>query len=302
MPRRIAITGATGLIGTALSAHLSSRGDEVVHLVRKPPKTPSEIRWDPSTRTLDPAALDGVDAVVHLAGAGVGDHRWTPAYKKMIFTSRVDSTHAVATAVAAQARAGHTVALVSASAVGIYGSDRGDEELTEQSSAGEGFLVDVVKAWEAAADPAREAGVRVAHPRTGLVMASGGGAFERLLTLAKRGLGGPLGSGRQWWSWITMQDEVKALAYLLDSDLSGPVNLVGPSPDRQVDVAKALGVALRRPALLPAPAFALKLVLGEFSADVLGSAKVLPTVLTAAGFTFEQPTIEAATAWLVERG
>jgi len=301
-PRRIAVTGASGLIGAALSAYLSGRGDQVVHLVRRAPRTPAEVRWDPASRRMDAGLLRGVDAVVHLAGAGVGEHRWTPAYKQLILTSRVDSTHAIATAVGELARGGAAVTLVSASATGYYGNDRGDEPLTEDSSAGSGFLVDVVQAWEAAADPARDAGVRVTHPRTGLVMSPHGGAFAKLLQLAGKGLGGPLGSGRQWWSWLTLADEVRALAYLVDTPtLSGPVNLVSPSPERQADVARALGAALHRPSLLPAPALALKLVLGEFASDVLGSAKVLPTVLTAAGFTFEHRSIDTASRWLVDQ-
>lgn len=302
MPRRIAITGASGMIGTALSAHLTGRGDDVLHLVRRPPRTPAEIRWDPASRSMDAGLLSGVDAVVHLAGAGVGDHRWTPAYKKLILTSRVDSTLAIANAVAQLAGNGQPVSLVSASATGFYGSERGDETLTEDSAPGSGFLVDVVQAWEAAADPARAAGVRVVHPRTGLVMSARGGAFERLLQLAAKGLGGPLGSGQQWWSWLTMRDEIRALAFLIDNPaVSGPVNLVSPTPQRQADIATALGAALHRPALVPAPAIALKLVLGEFARDVVGSARVLPRVLTASGFTFEHDRIDAGVRWLVDQ-
>src|SRR5829696_7318327 len=203
---RIAVTGSSGLIGTALVAALRERGDEVVRLVRRAPRSADEVQWDPSARALDPHVLDGVDGVVGLAGAGVGDHRWTPSYKHEILSSRVDSTHAVATAVAA---ADHAVRLVSGSAVGYYG-DRGDEEITESSPPGTGFLTDVVLAWEAAAQPAVDAGGSVALIRTGIVLAREGGAMERLLKLARLGLAGPMGSGQQFWPWITLPDELGA--------------------------------------------------------------------------------------------
>jgi uncharacterized protein (TIGR01777 family) len=302
MPQRVAVTGASGLIGGALSAHLSARGDEVLHLVRREPRTAAEIRWDPARRELDPAALDGVDAVVHLAGAGVGDHRWTPAYKQQIFASRVDGTHTVASALAELARRGRTPALVSGSATGIYGPDRGEEVLTEDSAAGHGFLCDVVRAWEAATKPAQDAGLRVVHARTGIVLSPAGGAMAKLLPLVRLGLAGPLGSGRQYWSWITLEDEVRALTWAIDQpSLAGPVNLTGPQPSPQIDVTKAVASALGRPALLPAPSLALKIYLGEFSSDILGSLRVMPSVLTASGFTFEQDTVEAAAQWLVRQ-
>lgn len=302
MSQRVAITGASGLIGGALSASLTARGDQVVHLVRREPRTAAEIRWDPAGRELDPGALDGVDAVVHLAGAGVGDHRWTPAYKQQIFASRVDSTHTVASALAELAGRGQSPVLVCGSAIGIYGPDRGDEVLTETSSPGQGFLCDVVRAWESASKPAEDAGLRVVHARTGIVLSPAGGAMARLLPLARLGLAGPLGSGRQYWSWITLQDEVRALTWAIDQPtLSGAVNLTGPQPLPQVEVTKAVASALGRPALLPAPSLALRLVLGEFSSDILGSLRVLPSRLTASGFTFEHDTAERAAAWLVEQ-
>ena len=295
MPQRIAISGASGLIGGALSAFLNARGDEVVHLVRREPRTDSEIGWDPASRTLDPRDLSGLTAVVHLAGAGVGDHRWTPAYKHQILASRVDGTSTVATALA---DLGEPIALVSGSAVGAYG-DRGDELLTDESETGQGFLAGVVRAWEAATTPAQHAGLRVVHARTGLVLAPHGGAMGRVLPLARFGLAGPLGAGRQWWSWITLHDEVRALAHLIDQDLSGPVNLVSTQPLRQSEVMKALGTALNRPAVVPAPALALRLALGEFADDILASQRILPTVLTASGFVFDHDTIEVAMRWLV---
>jgi uncharacterized protein (TIGR01777 family) len=296
-PRRVAITGASGLIGSALSAFLRARGDEVVHLVRREPRTPSEVGWDPGSRTLDPGDLSGLTAVVHLAGAGVGDHRWTAAYKHEILASRVDGTATIATALA---ELSEPIALVSGSAIGGYG-DRGEEILTEESEAGQGFLADVVRAWEAATAPAQDAGLRVVHARTGIVLTPDGGAMARVLPLARFGLAGPLGSGRQWWSWITLHDELRALAHLIDRDLSGPVNLVSTSPMRQAEVMKALGAVLGRPAVLPAPALALKVIMGEFAGDILASQHILPSVLTASGFVFDHDTVESALHWLVNQ-
>jgi uncharacterized protein (TIGR01777 family) len=295
MPQRVAISGASGLIGSALSSFLRARGDEVVHLVRREPRTPSEIGWDPGSRKIDPGDLAGLTTVVHLAGAGVGDHRWTPAYKREILTSRVDGTFTIATALA---DLGEPIAFVSGSAVGAYG-DRGEEILTEDSEPGQGFLADVVRAWEAATTPAQDAGLRVVHARTGLVLSPDGGAMARILPLARFGLAGPLGTGRQYWSWITLHDEVRALAHLIDQDLSGPVNLVSTKPLRQAEVMKALGAVLGRPAVLPAPALALKVALGEFAGDILASQRILPGNLTASGFVFDHDTIQSAMRWLV---
>jgi uncharacterized protein (TIGR01777 family) len=291
MSKRVAVTGSSGLIGGALSAFLEQRGDEVVRLVRRTPRDASEVQWDPSSRELDPAALRGVHAVVHLAGAGVGDHRWTPTYQQEILASRVDGTTAVAGALA---QLGGDVRLVSGSAVGYYG-DRGDELLTENSAGGTGFLSEVVRAWEAAAEPARAAGISVAHPRTGIVLAASGGAMARMLPLARLGIDGPLGSGKLWWRWISLRDTVGGLAFLVDHpDLTGPVNLVGPSPDRQLDLARELGRQIHRPALLPAPAFGIKLVLGGFSDEVLTSKRAMPARLAEAGFVHLDATLASA--------
>jgi uncharacterized protein (TIGR01777 family) len=290
MPQRVAITGSSGLIGSALSAFLRARGDEVLHLVRRPTRTPDEVRWDPASRQLDPEVLDGVTAVVNLAGAGVGDQRWSPAYQQLILASRVDSTHTIATALA---RRGGPARLVSGSAVGYYG-DRGDEVLTEESGAGSGFLTEVVLAWEGAAAPAQEAGIPVAFSRTGLVMAAHGGALERMVPLAKAGINGPLGSGRQWWPWVSLRDTVAALTHLVDHpEVVGPVNVVGAAPTRQRDVAKALGRALHRPALLPAPAFGIKAVLGGFAVEVLTSKRAVPARLVDSGFVHQDTDLEA---------
>jgi uncharacterized protein (TIGR01777 family) len=296
-PGRVAITGASGLIGSALSVFLSARGDQVVHLVRREPRARHEVGWDPASRTLNPGDLSGLTAVVHLAGAGVGDHRWTPAYKQKILDSRVNGTATIARALADLEE---PIALVSGSAIGAYG-DRGDEILTEESRTGTGFLADVVRAWEAATAPAQEAGLRVVHARTGLVLTPEGGAMKRVLPLAKLGLAGPLGSGRQYWSWITLQDELRALAHLIDQEtVAGPVNLVSTQPVRQAEVMRALGAQLGRPALLPAPALALRVALGEFASDILASARILPSVLTASGFVFDHDTIQSAMHWLVD--
>lgn len=294
MTRRIVLAGASGLIGTALTAALSGRGDEVVRLVRRAPTGPDEVRWDPATRRLHPSVLESADAVVNLAGAGVGDKRWGPAHKQAVIDSRVDTTHAIASAVA---DLGATTRVVNGSAVGYYG-DRGEEVLTEHSGPGTGFLAEVVRAWEGAAAPAVEAGAPVAFARTGIVLAAEGGAAAPLLRMARLGLAGPLGSGRQWWPWVTLADEVAALRHLLDGGLTGPVNVCAPEPARQRDVARALARALHRPAGLPAPAVALRLALGEFAGDILGSQRVLPTRLVDDGFRHQHPSLQEAVAWL----
>lgn len=289
---KVAVTGASGLIGSALVPHLRSRGDDVLRLVRRPATAPDEVTWDPAAGTVDLAGLEGIDAVVHLAGAGVGDHRWTDAYKKEILDSRVDGTHTIVKAMAALDQRPST--LVAGSAVGWYG-DTGDRAVDESAPAGTGFLADVVRAWEAAADPAREAGIRVTHARTGLVVAKEGGAWAKLFPIFKLGLGGKLGSGRQYWSWISLRDEVAALTYLLDnSSLSGPVNLTGPHPATNAEVTKAMGAVLGRPTLFSVPAVALKTVLGEFSTEILSSARVIPEVLESSGFNWKDPSVESA--------
>lgn len=289
---RVAVTGASGLIGTALCTSLEGDGHTVLRLVRRETANPSEVTWNPATGDVDLAALANVDAIVHLAGAGVGDHRWSEEYKQEIRSSRVLGTTTIASAAAALDP--KPAVLVCASAIGYYG-DRGDEKLTEQSSKGTGFLSDVVADWEAAADPARHAGIRVVNARTGLVVSEAGGAWERMIKLFKAGVGGRLGSGKQVWSFISLDDEVAALRFLIDNEsLNGPVNLTSPHPVTNSEATKALAHALNRPAALPVPAFALKIALGEFSTEVLSSSRVLPQRLTEAGFTWSAPTMDQA--------
>jgi len=289
---RIAVTGSSGLIGSALVPHLRAGGHEVQRIVRRAAAAPDEITWDPTKGTIGLAALNGVDAVVHLAGAGVGDHRWSDSYKREILDSRIDST---TTIVRAMQQVEHRPrVLVSASAIGWYG-DTGDRIVDETAPAGTGFLADVVRAWEGASQVAVESGIRVVNPRTGLVVASSGGAWARMFPLFKLGLGGKLGNGKQYWSWISLRDEVSALQFLIEHEhLNGPVNLTAPTPVTNAEVTKVMGQVLGRPTLLPAPAFALKTALGEFSTEVLGSARVVPAVLEQAQFHFQDPTIESA--------
>lgn len=291
---RVAVTGAGGLIGRPLVASLAASGHDVRRWVRRTPRGPDELAWDPAAGKLDRAALEGVDAVVHLAGESIAGGRWTAARRAAIRDSRVRSTRLLADAIAALARPPRV--FVSASAIGIYG-DRGDAWLDETSAPGEGFLADVGREWEAAAAPAAAAGVRVAHPRTGIVLAGAGGALGAMLPLFRLGLGGPLGNGRQWWSWISLPDMVATLLHALGrDDVVGPFNAVAPAPATCGAFARALGATLGRPALLPAPAFALRLVLGRDQADelLLASARVRPTVLERTGFKFAHPELAGA--------
>ncbi len=292
MTMKIAVTGASGLIGQPLVAHLRQQGHNVYRMVRRATSAPDEITWNPESGFVDLEKLAGTEAVIHLAGAGVGDHRWTDAYKKEIRDSRVKGTDTIARAIASLDPKPRV--FVSGSAIGFYG-DTGDRIVTETDPAGHGFLADVVVAWEAAANPARDAGIRVVHPRTGLVVAGNGGAWGRMFPLFKAGVGGKLGSGKQYWSWISLRDEVGALTYLMENEsLTGPVNLTAPTPQTNAEITKVMGSVLGRPTLLAVPSIALKTVLGEFSSEVLGSARVLPAVLEQKGFYFQDTTIESA--------
>jgi hypothetical protein len=294
---RVVIGGAGGFLGTALSARLRADGDEVVRLVRRTPEGPDEVSWSPADAAVDPAALAGADIAVNLAGVGVGDRRWTAAYKQQIRASRVDSTVTLSRALAA-ASDGPRV-LLNASAIGYYG-DRGDEVLDENAPPGDGFFPDVCRAWEAATQAAEEAGVRVCNLRTGLVVGPGG-LMKRLVPLYRAGIGGPLGGGRHYMSWISLADHVAAVRFLMTAQLSGPVNLTAPKPVPNAVFSDALGKALRRPSVLPAPAFGVRLVLGEFANNVLESARVVPRVLLDAGYEFRHPEIDAALRWAVTR-
>jgi len=291
MPRTIAVTGASGLIGSALVAHLREKGDTVIKLVRREPRAKDEAFWDPMEGKVDLVALEGVDSIVHLAGAGVGDKRWSAAYKGEILNSRLYGT----TTIASAAEQLKIKSLISSSAIGWYG-ETGNRAVTENDSGGDDFLAHVCLEWERAADSAPS--VRTVKIRTGLVLDPTGGALGRMMPLFKFGLGGKLGSGRQWWSWITIHDEVRAIDFLIDSDLSGPINLTAPNPATNSEFIAALARALRRPALLPVPGFALKLTLGGFSTEILGSKRVLPERLNEAGFTFDYPHLAPALAKL----
>ncbi|MFE1755405.1 TIGR01777 family oxidoreductase [Streptomyces anandii] len=290
--RRIAVAGASGLIGSALVRSLAADGHEVVRLVRRSARGEDEVCWDPDGQYVDAAGLAGCDAVVNLAGAGVGDRRWTDAYKREIRDSRVLGTAALAEAAASLDTPPRV--FVSGSAIGFYG-DTGGRAVDEDAPPGDGFLPRLCVEWEEAAAPAQEAGIRTVFARTGLVVARGGGAWGRLFPLFKAGLGGRLGSGAQYWSFIALHDEVAALRHLLDTEgLSGPVNLTAPEPLTNREITAAMGRVLGRPAPFAVPAPVLRAVLGEMAGDVLGSARVVPKRLLESGFSFAFPRIEDA--------
>ncbi|MEU6095386.1 TIGR01777 family oxidoreductase [Streptomyces sp. NPDC047079] len=296
---RIAVAGASGLIGSALVRSLTADGHEVVPLVRRAARGEGEVCWDPEGQYVDAAGLIGCDAVVNLAGAGIGDHRWTASYKKTLRDSRVLGTAALAEAVASLPEPPRV--FVNGSAIGYYG-ETGDRVVDEQAPPGDGFLPSLCVEWEEAAAPAQEAGVRTVFARTGLVVARGGGAWGRLFPLFQAGLGGRMGDGSQYWSYIALHDEVAALRHLMDrEDLSGPFNLTAPQPLTNREVTEAMGRVLHRPTLLSVPAPALRLALGELSRDVLGSARVVPKRLLESGFSFAFPGIEEALRAALER-
>lgn len=292
-PQRIAITGASGLIGSALVGYLKSQGHTVQRLVRRVAVSSEEITWDPIAGTVDMEALAGVDAVIHLAGAGVSDKRWTKKYKSEILNSRLLGTTTIAKAVAIV----KPEVFISASAIGWYG-ESGNRAVVESDRVGDDFLAAVCREWESAADLAGD--VRTVKLRTGLVLDPTGGALGKMLPLFRFGLGGKLSDGKQWWSWITLHDQIRAIAFLLENRVSGPVNLTSPNPVTNSEFTAGLARAMHRPALFPVPAFALKIVLGGFSAEVLGSKKVIPQALTEAGFTFDYPHISSALEKLVD--
>ena len=292
---RIAIAGSSGLIGTELVRSLRADGHDVLRLVRRPAQAESEVSWNPATGEIDLARLAGVEAFINLAGVGVGDKRWTSRYKQEILSSRVDSTHTIAQA----ATTVGAKTLINASAIGWYG-DTASRTVDETAPAGSGFLCDVVVAWENAAEVARLAGIRVVNPRTGLVVSSHGGAWAKITPLFKLGLGGRMGNGKQYWSFISMRDEIAALSFLLTHPtISGPVNLTAPQPATNAEITKAMSIVFKRPALFHVPAAALKIALGEFSQEVLGSSRVIPNVLEKNGFVFSDPDALSAMKTLI---
>ncbi|MFC4498920.1 MULTISPECIES: TIGR01777 family oxidoreductase [Streptomyces] len=289
---RVAVAGASGLIGGALVRSLAADGYQVIRLVRRAPRGADEVRWEPEEGRVEAAGLAGCAAVVNLAGAGVGDRRWTEDYKKRIRDSRVPATAGLAKALASLDEPPRV--FVNGSAMGVYG-ETGDRIVDESAPAASGFLPELCVEWEGAAAPAREAGVRTVFVRTGLVVARGGGAWGKLFPLFKAGLGGRMGDGRQYWSYIALHDEVAAIRHLLDrDDLSGPFNLTAPEPLTNREITAAMGRVLHRPTLFAVPAPVLRTVLGEMAGDVLGSARVVPKRLLESGFTFAFPGIEDA--------
>jgi len=296
---RVILTGSHGLIGSALARDLEADGHEVTRLVRSDTADRGEARWDPAAGTIDRGGLEGHDAAVHLAGVGIGDHRWSAEHKAAVLDSRVKGTTLLARTLAGLDQP--PTVLASGSAVGFYG-DRGDEELTEDSPPGTGFLAEVVAAWEQAATPAADAGIRVAYLRSGVVLSADGGALAKQLLPFKAGLGGRLGSGRQWLSWTSIDDEVGAIRHVLDTDsLSGPVNLTAPEPVTNAEFTRTLGETLHRPTALPTPLLTLRLVFGkEMVAEMmLAGQKVLPAKLVASGYEFRHPTLAGALAALL---
>lgn len=294
VPQRIAVTGASGLIGTALIGHLKSEGHTVQKLVRRPVVSPDEVSWDPRTGHVDLAPLEGVDAVIHLAGANVGDKRWTKKYRSEILNSRLLGTTAIAQAVSQL----KPQVFISSSAIGWYG-ETGNRAVTESDRPGDDFLAAVCKEWEGAADIV--ANTRCVKIRTGLVLDPTGGALGKMLPLFRFGLGGKLGNGKQWWSWITLHDQIRAICYLLEKPVEGPVNLTSPNPATNQEFTSALARAMHRPALFPVPSIALKVALGGFSTEILGSKKVIPQKLLDSGFSFDYPHIAPALSALIDQ-
>ncbi|MFD6567742.1 TIGR01777 family oxidoreductase [Micromonospora profundi] len=291
---RILLAGASGFLGTRLADRLSADGHQVTRLVRRQARDPQERRWDPAAGQLDPAVVAEVDAVVNLAGAGVGDKRWNDDYRRLIRTSRVDTSSTLATTIAGLPAADRPRALLNSSAVGWYGNT-GDRVVEEDAPAGEGFLADVCRVWEAATRPAEDAGVRVVRLRTGLPLHRDGGLLKPQLLPFRLGIAGRLGSGRQWLPWISMVDWLDATVFLLTHDeIAGPVNVVGPNPVTNAEFTRELARQLHRPAIIPIPALALKVVLGGFSHEALTSTRVLPGVLTRAGYQYRHPDLRGA--------
>ncbi len=296
----VAITGASGLIGTALRQHLSGNGHRPISLVRRAADGADEITWDPATGTLDAASLEGVDAVVNLAGAGIGDRRWTEAYKRLIVDSRLTSTTLIAQTLAQLDRPPQV--LLSSSAIGYYGA-QADNPCSEDAPPGNDFLAQLCVDWERAADSATEAGIRTVHMRTGLVMSATGGVLPRLVTMFKFGAGGRLGSGSQYMSWITIDDMVDAIMHAASGSLAGAVNFTAPNPVTNAEFTKVLAKVLSRPAILPVPAFGPRLLLGAERANSLlfASQNVLPDVLVESGYQFGSSDLESGLRTVLDR-
>jgi uncharacterized protein (TIGR01777 family) len=293
---KVAITGSSGMIGTALRASFTADGHEVLRLVRRQVQAANEISWDPAGGRLDPAALEGVEAVVNLAGAGTGDHRWTRSYKKTIHDSRINATRTLVSALV-QMREPPRV-LVSQSGVDVYGVGHGADVIDEDEPPGEGsFLCSVARDWEAAAARATAADIAVCHSRAGIVMTRRGGALAEMLPLFRLGLGGPLAGGEQYWSHISLTDTVRALRFLMETHgCAGPYNVMAPEPVTNAEFTRVLGKALGRPAILPVPEFALRIALGESADRAVNSLRVVPTRLVNAGFTHRHPDARSVVA------
>lgn len=296
---KIIISGASGLIGKPLVSSLRVQGHEVVQLVRRTARA-NESQWNPASGVIDATIIDGADAVIHLSGAGIGDRRWTKKYKQELLDSRTKTTALLASTIAKCNK--KPSVFLSGSAIGIYGA-RGDEELTEQSSHGNSFLAEICKQWEATAKPAVDAGVRTVFLRTGIVLTPLGGALKKQLPLFKFGLGGKFGNGKQWQSWISLDDEIAAINYLLTANISGAVNLTAPNPVTNAEFTRAMARTLRRPAFLPIPKFGPKLLLGGELAEALlfTGQRVMPSVLQKSGFAFAHSTIDVALRALLNK-
>ncbi len=296
----ILVSGSHGLIGSALGPLLAARGHRIVRLVRAPDASfPDQIAWDPGAGRINTPALEGIDAVIHLAGENIAGGRWTPARKARIRDSRVGGTRLLANTLARLGRKPRV--LICASATGYYGH-RGEEILVEDSAAGTGFLAGVCREWEAAAASARDAGIRVAHLRSGLVLNPTRGALARLLPVFRLGLGGPLGSGRQFMSWITLDDEIEAIIHVLTQDVRGPINLASPHPVTNREFTATLGRVLQRPAFFAVPGAVLRVALGEVAGELLGSQRVHPARLLATGYAFRHPELEQGLRHVLEPG
>jgi uncharacterized protein len=296
---RILMSGASGLIGSALTSRLTADGHTVTRLVRRDAKA-GEVTWDPRAGTLDPAAFDGCDAVINLSGAGIGDKRWTDDYKAELLSSRLRTTELLATTMASLDNMPSV--LISGSAIGWYG-DRGDERLDELSVSGSDFLSDLCQQWEAATLAAEKAGIRTVHLRTGIVLSAEGGALKKQLPLFKLGLGGRFGNGHQWMSWISIDDEVAAIVHLLSADMCGAVNLTAPNPVTNSEFTTTLAKVLHRPAVIPTPSFGPKILFGGelVEALLLAGQRVLPTALQRSGYEFQHETLDVALRALLNR-